>query len=248
MVEFEEDLAEICGIHTGDGYMRLREDNKGEVHISGSVEEKDYHDNHVIPLINKLFNLDLEGRYFSRGTYGFVCYKKVLRDALVSKGFPFGKKTLTVQVPSFILTSGNKVLFCRFLRGLFDTDGSLQFRRSYKNMDEFRNKNNHYPVLKIVTSSRFLVEGVIKMLHDLDINFYYYTAPPRKQNEHKRFLKTVSGTNELSKWMSLIGMKNNVQFSRYLVWKKFGFCPTKLSLSQREDIINGKLDPYLLGS
>ena len=35
-----QDLAEIAGIHAGDGYMRLRGKNKGEVDISGNIEEK----------------------------------------------------------------------------------------------------------------------------------------------------------------------------------------------------------------
>ena len=47
--------------------------------------------------------------------------------------------------------------------------------------------------------------------------------------------------------MDIIGMKNSVKFSRYLVWEKFGFCPTNMTLKQREDILNGKLDIYSIG-
>ena len=47
--------------------------------------------------------------------------------------------------------------------------------------------------------------------------------------------------------MELVGIKNNVKLSRYSVWKKFGFCPSRLSLKQREDVLNGKIDPYTLG-
>ena len=45
MVEMTPELAEICGLHAGDGYMRVREDGKGEVSISGSYGEKEYYDN-----------------------------------------------------------------------------------------------------------------------------------------------------------------------------------------------------------
>ncbi len=37
MVEITPEIAEICGIHAGDGYLRLRERGKGEVDISGHL-------------------------------------------------------------------------------------------------------------------------------------------------------------------------------------------------------------------
>lgn len=43
MIELNVELAEVCGIHAGDGYMRAREGNKGEVDISGGVEEREYY-------------------------------------------------------------------------------------------------------------------------------------------------------------------------------------------------------------
>ena len=49
-------LAEICGIHAGDGYLRGGEGNsRWELDISGSVEEKEYYDLHVKRLFEKVF-------------------------------------------------------------------------------------------------------------------------------------------------------------------------------------------------
>ena len=48
--------------------------------------------------------------------------------------------------------------------------------------------------------------------------------------------------------MKLIGIKNPVKLTRYLVWKKFGFCPPHTNLQQRKDILNGKLNIYNIGS
>ena len=31
------------------------------------------------------------------------------------------------------------------------------------------------------------------------------------------------------------------------IWKKFGFCPTNLTLKQREELLNGKLYSYNMG-
>ena len=80
MIKMTPELAEICGIHAGDGYLRLRKRDSGEVQISGHIEEKEYYDKHVIPLINDLFELNIKGKFFRNNLYGFVCYKKILRD------------------------------------------------------------------------------------------------------------------------------------------------------------------------
>lgn len=247
MIEITPELAEICGIHAGDGYMRLRERNKGEVDISGDVEEKGYYDTHVIPLFNQVFDLDIKGKLFSRGSYGFVSYKQEIRDALISLSFPTGKKSKSVKIPESILKSRDFKIYGAFLRGLFDTDGNLSFRKSYEGINKFNKHYNNYPTIKIVTISRDLAEGVIKILHELDILFNYHSRDSKKSNENRNYIITISGIDGFDKWMNLIGMKNPVKLTRYLVWRKFGFCPTKISLSQREDILNDKLDPYSIG-
>jgi intein/homing endonuclease len=241
------DLAEIAGIHAGDGYMRFRSNNKGEVDISGGIEEKEYYDNHVIPLFNNVFGLDLKGKSFSRRTYGFVCYKKEVRDILLSLGFPPCKKSKIVRVPQKILESKNFLLYARFLRGLFDTDGNLYFRKSYAGVNKFNKNYNHYPVITLVTISKSLVEGIIKMLLEMDFLFYYTARDSKKNNESKRHSVSISGLDGLEKWMKVVGMKNTVKISRYLLWKKFGFCPSNTTLSQRKDILNGKLDIFSMG-
>ena len=248
MIEMTPALAEICGIYAGDGYMRLRERNKGEVDISGHPEEKEYYDNHIVPLFNKFFSLDIKGRHFSRGTYGFVCYRKEIRDALVFCEFPMGKKSKFVKVPSQILLSKDKLLYAKFLRGIFDTDGNLYFRKSYSGINKFNKKYNHYPIIKIVSISKFLIEGLIKMLLDMNLVFYYHSHDSKKSNENRKYYISISGVDGLEKWMNLIGIKNPVKLSRYLVWKKFGFCPPHTTLQQRKDILNGKLDINSIGS
>jgi hypothetical protein len=70
------ELAEAIWIHTGDGYLRYIGARK-ELDISGGYEEKTYYDDHVIPLFNQVFNLNLKEKFFpSRNTYGFVIRDK----------------------------------------------------------------------------------------------------------------------------------------------------------------------------
>lgn len=51
-IKINIELAEICGIHVGDGYLR-NDGRRREFDISGSIEEKEYYDWHVIPLFKK---------------------------------------------------------------------------------------------------------------------------------------------------------------------------------------------------
>ena len=141
----------------------------------------------------------------------------------------------------------NPVLYARFLRGLFDTDGNLYFRKSYAGIDKFNKSYNHYPIIKIVSISKFLIEGVIKMLLEMDVVFYYHSYDSKKLNEHRKHYISISGVDGLEKWMNTVGMKNLVKLSRYLIWNKFGFCPPNTTLEQRKDILNGKLDIFSVG-
>ena len=254
MMEMTPDLAELCGIHAGDGYMRLREKGKGEVDISGSLEEKEYYDDFVIPLFNKVFDLNLCGKKFSRGTYGLICYDDEVRDILLNSGFPSGKKSKIVRVPKIILESENREICSAFLRGLFDTDGNLYFsrRRSGKYID-FKKKNNYYPVISFVTISSFLASEIVYLLRFVGfekINLYEYQPKLSKRGyiEQTRYNVVLYGRKNLSLFFEKIGSKNPIKLSRYLVWKKFGYCPPCTTFQQRQDLLNGRIDINSLGS
>jgi len=242
MTEITPELAEICGIHAGDGYMRCRESGKGEVQICGSLEEKDYYDNHVIPLFNKCFSLEIKGKIFSQRTYGFISYEKRIRDFLLESGFPPGKKSNSVCIPKEILESKDNSIIYGFLRGIFDTEGNLYFRKSFAGIDTFKKKYNHYPIIKITTTSKSLAEGIIILLHRLDILFFYFNRDSKKINESRQYIISISGLDGLEKWMNLIGTKNKVQLSRYLIWKKLGYCPMNTTLEQREEILKSTIN------
>lgn len=245
MIEMTLELAEICGIHAGDGYMRIR-GNKGEVDISGHLEEKDYYDNCVVPLFKKAFGLDLRPKSFPRGSYGIVIYNKKIAESLNNLGFPSVEKSLTVKVLDITLKSKDKFLYASFLRGLFDTDGNLYFmnRKTERHYKDDKKKHNYYPLIRLRTSSKTLCEQMSLMIDELNIKYFVSSYKPKKLNENEMFTITVSGSERLNKWMELIGMKNSVKLTRYLIWKKFGFCPPNTNLQQREDILNGKLDIY----
>lgn len=238
------ELAEICGIHAGDGYMRTRERNRGEVQISGNIEEKDYYDNHVIPLINSIFKLNIKGKFFRKNLYGFITHNKEVRETLLNLGFPSGRKSINVRVPKIILASKNPLLYVRFLRGLLDTDGHIGFRKCYGKYTLFKTKRHHYPIIHITTISKRLAKDVCFILKFLKIKYFIHSFQPKDPEDKFKYRIIMNGVERMNKWMDLIGSKNSVKLTRYLIWRRFGFCPTNLTLQQREGILKGELDIY----
>jgi len=244
-IHITPELAEICGIHAGDGYLRKR-GNKTEIEIGGSKEEKSYYDNHVIPLFNRLFKLNLQAKNYAKGTYGFTSSSKQVAETLNKLGFPFGKKSLIVRIPKIILKNKDKSIYAKFLRGLLDTDGHIGFRKCYGKYNKFKIKHHHYPTIQIVTISQNLMKDTCLILDRLEIKYFVHGYQPKNLRDKYSYSIIINGVERLKKWMSLIGTKNPVKLSRYLIWKKFGFCPTNTTLGQREGILNGKLDIYSL--
>ncbi len=236
-------LAEIAGIHAGDGYMRF-EGRRKEIDISGAVEEREYYDLHVIPLFKKCFCINIIGRdYPSRGTYGFRTSEKCAIEALSSLGFPSGNKTLIVKVPEIILRSKDYEILTAFLRGYFDTDGSITFDKKIYNSSPFMKKYNYYPRIMFTTTSKYLAYGVQEITRKLGFNCKIYTHKPKKDTESLKYKLQITGVEQCEKWMRQIGSKNQSKLSRYLIWKKFGFCPPKTTYVQRISILNRQSDP-----
>ncbi|MBN4049183.1 hypothetical protein JYT91_01055 [archaeon AH-315-M20] len=246
MFKISPELAEICGIHAGDGYFRFN-GRSGELDISGNVEEKGYYDNHVIPLFNKVYDLNLSGRYFPyRNTYGFVIRDKKVLQSFYEIGFPSGSKSTIITVPKIILNSKNVVLYKMFLRGYLDTDGCINFDRRIYNKDSFKVNRNYYPRLLFCTCSFNLAKDFKYMTQLLGFTAYIYPYISKIPTENIRYKIQITGFKVFKKWMKLIGTKNPTKLSRYLIWKKFGFCPPKTTYKQRLKILEGNLNPNRL--
>lgn len=248
MIKITPSFAEICGIHAGDGYLRKR-GNRFELEIGGHPEEKDYYDNHVTHLFNEVFDVSLKAKKYVKGTYGIITSNRKIVKTLNWAGFPFGKKSLIVKIPKIILESNNLILYASFLRGLLDTDGHIGFKRKVSGKYcEFKRTRHYYPCINISSVSKKLIEDVGFILNKLGVNHFIHGYKPKNPRDKYKYTIHINGVERLEKWMGLIGSKNSVKYSRYLIWKKFGFCPTHTTLQQRKDILNGKLDIFSIGS
>ena len=238
-MQLTKEIAEIAGIHAGDGYLRYLGKRK-ELDISGNIEEKEYYDNHISKLFQESFNIKINNKFFkSRNTYGFVLRDKKVINLLKKLNFSSGKKTLIVSCPEKILKSKNKQIIIAF----FDTDGSLSFDKKIYNKSKFKKTRHYYPRLLFSSTSKKLAKDFYKLLIKLEFKPKFYIRTSKKEKENIKYIIQLTGDNNLKKWIKEIKIKNPSKLSRYQIWEKFGFCPPKTTYKQRTQILKGRINP-----
>lgn len=236
MFNINEDLAEETGIHVGDGCMNYYpRQRQNYIKYVGDLEEMNSYGKHIINLLNKIYNPN--HIFISINQKNTNCYKIVLisKDILEFKRdtlhLPLGKKS-KIEVPEIILNSDK--LFKSFIRGFFDTDGSLWFEK--------RHSTYCYPKFKIENKSKKVILQCAKRLEEL--GFRISVSLNLKNYIDKKCFIThrlvLCGTNNLKKWNNEIGFKNSKHNTKYLVWKKYGVCPPRTKIIDRLDILKGK--------
>lgn len=228
-----QELAELAGLFAADGCMQ-KTVNSGYVCFWGNIsEDRVYYDQYIAKLFQKEFGITPrlhEKR--SNSVYGFYCCVRSVRTAFQELGFHSGSKTYTVQVPENILS--DSTLHASFIRGFFDGDGCLFFlKRKGPTYSEYNLTHHNYPRIFLSSRSAQIIKQVKTMLEQLGINSRESHQQARLRNEQTCYRLIVQGKPQLEKWMSVIGTSNPAQKSRYLLWKKQGFCPPRTTVAQR---------------
>ena len=84
------------------------------------------------------------------------------------------------------------------------------------------------------------------MLNHLEIKHTIHKTNSKNLHEKEVHIIVIRGPERVKKWTEKVGFNNPVQYTKYLVWEKFGFCPIRTTLEQRKLILKGGLDPYSL--
>src|SRR5439155_24515162 len=137
-----EQESEILGIMFGDGSLSRSERSVQIVITGNKVDDEKYLLGHVRGLFLKAFDLELTSRYrHGENTMDPYRHSKKVASVLHSWGMPFGLKKLEDLRPKI------DVIPSAFIRGVFDTDGSvyrkygpyaqIQFKTVSKNLMSF---------------------------------------------------------------------------------------------------------------
>ena len=242
-------VEEFLGWHTGDGCISVN-NRYSEYTLTGDItEEYPFYKNIVVPAFNEIFKIHLKRpvelkRYKSVGVCGIYVFNKDFVTMLQQNfGLISGKK-ISIKIPHNIETESQKI---NFLRGLYDTDGSIYFCKSnYKTKRESLYTMFHYaPKIKIAGISRILIEQVYELLCGLDFSPRIQKSIQQRKNEYSMHSVVLDRRKDVLKWLENIGFRNMKHLTKAQIWRKFGFCPPYTTLQERLKILNGTLNPLL---
>lgn len=241
------DLAEFLGWHVGDGCISINK-RYSEYALAGDIsEEYPFYKNIITPAFNSIFKHRLKKqvvlkKYESVGVCGIYVFDKDFVSNLQKEyGLISGKK-INIQIPRILKTINQKK---QFLRGLFDTDGSIYFCKSNvkTKKDSVYTVFHYKPKIKLATISKRLINQVYKMLSDLGFTPRLYSPRKQKKNENFMYPVVLDTKKDTKKWIQEIGFRSAKHLTKIEVWNKFGFCPPYTKLQERTMILKGKLNP-----
>jgi len=240
-------IAEFLGWYFGDGCLSTKS-GKFEFTITGDLKEEiSFYEEVMVPQCNKLFGKLLKKevklrKYPSVGVCGIYIFNKNFVNYLQeSYGLKAGKK-LNVNIPNFQTLEEKR----HFLRGLFDTDGSIYFCRCNVKTKKvnFYNTFHSKPKIKLATISEGLIKKAFIMLTELGFSPRFYS--PRKQRPYENTMYSIVLDTKINveKWLLEIGFRSQKHSTKVEIWRKYGFCPPHTTFAQRQEIISGKMSPF----
>jgi len=199
-------LAELFGIMVGDGCLSntgkgKNSGNKYWIYICGHKVDDFNHQQYIKRLFLELFNKEVKICERKKENAIFIRFSdKNIFNKFIDLGYPCGEKYAKLNVPKWI--KEDKENIASFIRGLFDTDGSVVLSKQNKDIP-------YYPRFEISTKSKILAEEVKALLNQLYINCSL-------SNKLQYFRLEVAGFENCERWLRLIGTNNPKHQAKYL--------------------------------
>ena len=235
--EINPELAEILGIILGDGHLECNKKHKSNtvylLNIAGSYSEDfDYYDTYFRKIFFDLFNADFKIYMRRNDELVINIYSKIIANFFKFLGVHPGNKTDFNEIPLIILNSKPEIKRA-FIRGVFDTDGSITFKRDY------HGKHSN-PVVSITMKSQKFIEQLSDFMNELG----FTSSPYKEENLDKRVNKTsvryrldFAGHENLERYMKLIGFSNPRHITKVSMFNKNGFYTPRTPYKERKIIL-----------
>ncbi len=246
-IQDKEKLAELCGTIIGDGW--IQSDKRCFFLAGDPTEDKDYIDNRITKLTSDLIHPTKPKDFPYWRVYGISIYNKEAIQKLISLGLPIGRKIKSAKVPKWILDSDIKVKSA-YIRGFFDTDGGIFCQKDYtKYAKEFDTKHHTKLRLRISNTCQRLMDQTFNLFKELGFRCTKRTIKGgfrHNRNNNNLHIIEINSFESLANFFTEIKPSNPKHLTKYLIWKKFGFCPPHTTINQRKDILKNRLNPYNL--
>lgn len=235
--EINPELAEVLGVILGDGHLECNRKYKSNtvylLNISGSYSEDfDYYNVYFRKILFDLFNINFKIYLRRNDELVINIYSKVIANFFKSLGVHPGNKTNFNEIPLIISNSDNEIKRA-FIKGVFDTDGSITFKKDYHG-------NHSSPVISIAMKSQKFIEQLRDFMKELGFTFYLC----KEEYFDKRFNKTsvrykldFAGRKNLERYLKLINFSNPRHLTKISIFNKNGFYTPKLPYSERKIIL-----------
>ncbi|MFH1592831.1 MAG: LAGLIDADG family homing endonuclease [Candidatus Woesearchaeota archaeon] len=217
--EITSDIAYLSGVFAGDGSLNYRE-KKHEYSlkcVGNPKDEKDFYHKVVSIKFEKSFGLKPLVRHFdSNTTFGFTIYSKELFYYFTKTiGLPFGIKYDNLKIPEIFLK--DKILIISFIRGVFDTEGCITFKKRYRTYP-------YYPVISISSKSKVFIKQIVKALKEIGlkpVEIYDYNVKDPRTNKGPTIINRIelNGKTKLEQWLNKIGSFNPKHLNKIKRWK-----------------------------
>jgi len=201
-------LAYLCGVFAGDGSIGIRK-KKYEYSlkcVGNPKDEKPFYKEIIGPLFQAVFGILPNIKSYDSGTtFGFIIYSKALILYLNQCiGLPVGKKYDSLCIPKKILD--NDKLLINFVRGLFDTDGCISFKKKYKAIP-------YYPVISFSSKSEKFVREIADVLKNKGfkiVEIYNYKIKDIRFKKGYNLISRIelNGMKNLCLWLNEINFYN----------------------------------------
>ncbi len=196
------ELAEFIGILAGDGYVaRYGKGNNNLISIAGHMRDDRMYLNYVNNLIELLFGIKFKLRIQENITT-IDLYRRSQGISQFLTAIGYEKIHCIMKIPDWIWV--NEKYSIAFIRGFFDTDGSLCLKNNH-------GKYKFYPVVDITSKDKHMIELIARWATKYEIRNNVLDDSYVDKRTNKRYTKfklQISGCKNTLKWTDIIGSSN----------------------------------------
>jgi len=200
------DVAELLGLHAGDGYM-----SRGTWGIRCNLQDGNMAQR-IIRLARNVLGVEpCVG--MRENTFEIRSGQKQVILFFRKHGFFEGKKAYVVQVPDQIIRTSDSMIIKAFLKGSFSSDGSFSFQ-----------KRDNSPRVDLVVRSRLLRNQFVDLALKIGFSFNKSDAVRVEKGFTTKstgafFNANLTSRDQVQKWMTIVSTICDSHIKRFKLWQ-----------------------------